>query len=161
MTIERGQTCCFTGHRPEKLRCGEETVKAALEESIRAAVRDGFSVFISGMARGTDIWAAEVVLSLKGEGYAVKLVCASPYEGFETGWSAEWRERYSHIIFSADEVNYICPKSSLSAFQKRNKWMVNHSARVIAVYNEESGGTRNTIKYAEANSIPVITIRME
>lgn len=158
MTIERERTCCFTGHRPEKLHCDEATIKAALEDSIKAAIKDGFNIFISGMARGTDIWAAEVVLRLKNEGRDIKLVCASPYEGFENGWSAEWRERYRHIVTDADSVSYICPKYSLSSFQKRNRWMVNNSARVIAVYDGESGGTRNTIKYANANDVPIVTI---
>lgn len=46
--------CCFTGHRPEKLRRSEKEVRADLEYEIRKAVRDGLNVFISGMARGTD-----------------------------------------------------------------------------------------------------------
>lgn len=46
--------CCFTGHRPEKLRRSEKEVRADLEYEIRKAVCDGLNVFISGMARGTD-----------------------------------------------------------------------------------------------------------
>lgn len=41
-------------------------VTAALEKEIRQAIADGFNVFISGMARGVDIWAAESVLRLLG-----------------------------------------------------------------------------------------------
>ncbi|MDY5774050.1 MAG: hypothetical protein SPK32_11530, partial [Bacteroidaceae bacterium] len=37
---------------------------------------------------------------------------------------------------------------SRGCFQIRNEWMVDRSARVIAVYNGEAGGTRNTIAYA-------------
>jgi len=33
--------------------------------------------------------------------------------------------------------------------------MVNHASRVIAVYNGEKGGTKNTIDYAIRNGIPV------
>ena len=39
-----------------------------------------------------------------------------------------------------------------------NEWMVNHSARVIAVYNGEAGGTRNTIVYANKHGVDVINV---
>ena len=45
------------------------------------------------MARGVDIWAAEIVLHLRDEGRDIKLICASPYKGFERGWSADWQQR--------------------------------------------------------------------
>ena len=149
----RKHRCCFTGHRPEKLKQSESEICSALEKEIRTAIADGFVAFISGMARGTDIWAAEIVLRLRDEGQPIKLICASPYEGFERGWKQEWRERYQRIITAADLVRYICPRCSPACFQQRNEWMVDHSARVIAVYNGEPGGTRNTLEYAEKASI--------
>lgn len=94
----RKHRCCFTGHRPEKLKQSESEIRSALEKEIRTAVADGFVVFISGMARGTDIWAAEIVLRLRDEGVPIMLVCASPYEGFERGWKREWQERYQSMI---------------------------------------------------------------
>jgi hypothetical protein len=39
--------------------------------------------------------------------------------------------------------------------------MVDRSARVIAVYNGASGGTRNTIKYAEKHCVPVFNVLAE
>lgn len=35
---------------------------ALLETAIQAAINDGFVTFISGMARGVDIWAAGIVV---------------------------------------------------------------------------------------------------
>ena len=61
----KDKTCCFTGHRPEKLKRNETQVKEALERAIEAAVSRGFTHFISGMARGVDLWAAQLVLELK------------------------------------------------------------------------------------------------
>lgn len=51
---KRRYRCCFTGHRPEKLRRPEKEIRADLEREIRQAVIDGLNVFISGMARGVD-----------------------------------------------------------------------------------------------------------
>ena len=84
---KRMHRVCFTGHRPEKLKQSESVIVKALETAIKEAIADGKNVFISGMARGVDIWAAEIVLRLRNEGQNVKLICASPYEGFERGWS--------------------------------------------------------------------------
>ena len=95
---KRMHRVCFTGHRPEKLKQSESVIVKALEAAIKEAISDGKNVFISGMARGVDIWAAEIVLRLRKEGANVKLICASPYEGFERGWSAEWQRRYNVIL---------------------------------------------------------------
>lgn len=151
----RQHRCCFTGHRPEKLTEPENEIIAALRREIFAAIDDGFVTFISGMARGVDIWAAEIVLSLRAEGRPVQLICACPYEGFELKWKEEWQRRYRAILAAADLVKNISPRYSRSCFQVRNEWMVDHSARVIAVYNGESGGTRNTIVYAEKHGVDV------
>ena len=105
-----------------------------------------------------DIWAAQIVLMLRDEGYDVKLMCACPYEGFERGWSQEWQRQYKEILASADFVKYVCEGYSRACFQIRNEWMVNHAARVIAVFNGEKSGTKNTIDYAVKVGVPVVRI---
>lgn len=97
---------CFTGHRPEKLTRNERVIKKNLEKEICRAIADGFNVFITGMARGADIWAAQIVLRLRNEGYSVKLMCACPYDGFEKGWEQAWQNQYQTILAAADFVKY-------------------------------------------------------
>lgn len=156
---KRRQRVCFTGHRPEKLTRGENEIKGEMESRIRQAVSEGMNVFISGMARGVDLWAAQTVLKIREEGMPVRLICACPYDGFETGWSPEWQKQYREILAWADCVRYISPCYSRDCFQIRNEWMVNHAARVIAVFNGEKGGTKNTIAYAQRVGVPVVIIR--
>jgi len=155
---KRMHRCCFTGHRPEKLTASERDIKRALEKEIRQAIADDMTVFISGMARGVDIWAAEIVLELRKAGMPLRLICASPYEGFEKSWSAEWQQRYNTILAEADLVRFICKGYSRACFQIRNEWMVDHSNRVIAVYNGEKGGTNNTIEYANRHGVLVVSM---
>lgn len=57
--------CCFTGHRPEKLNMSEKDVKGLLKDAIKTTIEDGFLTFITGMARGVDMRAAEIVLNQK------------------------------------------------------------------------------------------------
>ncbi len=151
--------CCFTGHRPEKLSWTEKKVILWLEAEIRQAIEDGFVTFISGMARGVDIWAAEIVLRLRADGLPIHLICASPFEGFERSWDESWRRRYADVMRNADLVKYICKSYSRACYQIRNEWMVDHSARVIAVYNGQPGGTRNTIDYAKTCGVEIKSTR--
>ena len=148
--------CCFTGHRPEKLSRPESEIVAALDREIRAAIDDGFVTFISGMSRGVDIWAAEIVLRMKAENCPLHLIGAVPFEGFDRRWPAEWKKRYHEVLAAADRVEYISPAYSPASFQLRNEWMVDRSARVIAVFNGERGGTKNTIDYAARKGVYVV-----
>jgi len=155
---KRMHRACFTGHRPEKLTRTEKDIVRDLEKEIRQAIADGLSVFITGMARGVDIWAAQIVLRLRNSGYDIKLICACPYDGFEFGWSKDWQKQYKEILEAADFVKYVCEGYSRSCFQIRNEWMVNHATRVIAVFNGEKSGTKNTIDYAAKVGVPVVRI---
>ena len=150
--------CCFTGHRPEKLNRSEVEIKKDLETAILQAINDGFVTFITGMARGVDIWAGEIILQLRKQNPNLHLIAASPYEGFESRWSTDWQRRYNSILEQADLVRFICKGYSKACFQIRNEWMVDRSARVIALYNGEPGGTRNTIEYAKQNGIQTVPI---
>ncbi len=155
---KRLKRVCFTGHRPEKLNIRKKEVKNRLRKAIQQAVSDGYTTFISGMSRGVDMWAAEIVLEERKRNSNIKLICAPPFEGSENRWNFIDRYRYNSIMKKADYVKYVCECYSRQCFQKRNVWMVDHSAKVIAAYNGESGGTRNTIRYAGTVRVEVQNI---
>lgn len=147
--------CCFTGHRPQKLKRSERAIKRDLEVAITVAVKEGFTTFITGMAYGVDIWAGEIVVGLRKKNPDLRLIAAVPFSGFESRWSSEWKQDYTALLGQADLVKYICPTYNPGAYQRRNEWMVNHSARVIAVFNGEKSGTKNTVDYAISQSVDV------
>ena len=153
-----GKVCCFTGHRPEKLELSQNQVREMLETAVRQAVCDGFTTYISGMAKGTDLIAAEIVLQLRSTDPRLKLVCAMPFEGFGQHWQDGWTERMQRVLAEADSVAYVSKSYFPAVFQKRNQWMVDHSERVIAVFNGERGGTKNTLDYAKKKGVPCIVI---
>ena len=152
---KRDHRCCFTGHRPKKMKLGEIAVCAALDRAIDEAIADGFTTFITGRARGVDIWAGEIVLHKREENTSLHLICACPYPDFEKRWSVEWQNRFHGVLDRADIVKTICPIFSMDAYQIRNQWMVDRVSRVIAVYNGTAGGTRNTLEYAQAKGVAV------
>ncbi len=149
--------CAFTGHRPKKfpwgydktdVRCIE--LKKALAEQIAKLVRDGYTNFFSGMAEGTDTWASLAVLALKKEDPALKLHCVLPCEGQADKWSASARELYFSILEQADSVVYVSREYSKDCMLKRNRYLVDHAACLLAVYNgERLGGTAMTVRYAQ------------
>ena len=135
----RKHRCCFTGHRPQKLSRSESAIKSDLEKAIVKAIGMGYQTFIELRKNNPD-W---------------HLIAAIPFPGFESRWSNEWRQAYADLLGKADLVRYICPSYNAGAYQRRNEWMVDHSAHLIAVYDGASGGTRNTIDYAKRCGITI------
>ena len=152
----RKTRCCFTGHRPQFLKRPEDDIKVDLENSILKAMVEGYTTFISGMAYGIDIWAAEIVVRLKSGHPELHLVAAIPFPGFDEAWNEDWRHRYHRLLSLAEYVKVLEPSFSREAYLKRNEWMVSHSAKVIAVYNGQPGGTQNTIHYAKRCKVPIL-----
>lgn len=106
----RSRRCCFTGHRQEKLKRAEDEIKKGLEEAILKAVHEGYTTFITGMARGVDIWAGQIVLRLRQNDPELHLIAALPYPGCDKRWSASWRLQYAIILEAADLVKSISPE---------------------------------------------------
>lgn len=156
---KRAKRCCFTAHRPEKLfDVPEEVIREKIGKAINMAINNGFTTFICGMAQGVDLWAGEAVIQEKQCNSEIKLICATPFRGFEERWNTHWRNLYTEVAREADYRAAISLSYTRSCFQKRNEWMVSHSGLVIAAYNGESGGTRNTVRYANHCGVPVYNI---
>ena len=154
----RKHRCCFTGHRPEKLTISEKHAETLLEMEIRKAVDRQFTTFISGMAKGTDLIASEIVLRLRERDSRLKLIAAIPYPDFGLHWNGSWTERFQAVLSAADLKRCICPRFSYDSYQARNEWMVNHSSLVIAVFNGGAGGTKNTLDFAKEKQVPCVII---
>ena len=156
MLNDRAHTCTFTGHHPERLSFPESDVIAWLEKEIRVAISNGYETFISGMQRGVDLWAAEIVLRLHDAGENVHLIAATPFKGMETRWDEEWQRRYREVIKKADEIVFVSAKPCRAAFFQRNHYMVDHASYLLAVYSGGGGGTLETMNYAKKKEIEVL-----
>ncbi len=150
--------CCFTGHRPHKLGISEQETKKLLLQAIEQAIAGGYVTFISGMAIGVDLWAAEIVLEKKRTNSNLHIIAALPHPDFEVRWDINTQKLYHYILENADIVKTISEHPYKACYQKRNQWMVDRSNLVIAAYNGEKGGTKNTINYANQKGIQVNNI---
>ena len=156
--FDKEHTICFTGHRTDKLKIEEKVIRKLLKKEIISAIDDNITVFLSGMAEGFDIIAAETVIHLKKQFPKIKLVCVLPFEAFGNKRTETEKLRYNNILKKADKVIIVSEHYSRYCFQKRNAFMVNNSVRVISAYNGSKGGTQNTINYANRKNIEVINI---
>lgn len=160
-------TCCFTGHRPNSLPWGNKEsskggklFKKNLQKVVITAIDKGYLFFISGMAMGIDIIAAELVLKLKKKHPNIKLECALPCLNQTRLWKDEkYLKRYKKIIDKADSVTYVSNTNYFNGcMQKRNKYMVDESSLLLAFFNGQGGGTKSTIDYAKSKNLEIINI---
>lgn len=150
------KTCCVTGHRD--IPAGKAAyVKARLQEEIEQAVADGFTIFITGMAKGTDLLFAELVIAQKVQHPHLFLVAAIPYHSRLT--SAD--PLFQKCLECCESVHVQQAEYSGGCFMRRNRYMVSLSSRVIAVYDgREKGGTLFTMRCAHAMEREVREIRI-
>ena len=161
------KACAFSGHRPEKMGFGGDEghpdcmqIKKKLYNEIIHQIEDGTTVFITGMARGVDIWAAEIVLKLKETQphLGIQLWAAIPYDRQAAAWPPDYQRLYRDILSQADRVDYVSHAYTRGCLFARNRFMVDRATHLIAVYNGSGGGTGYTVDYAQSKGIPVSII---
>ena len=160
------KTCAFTGHRPQNLPFGfneedERCIdlkKTLREQIINLIENEGVTHFISGMAIGVDMYAAEIVLGLKASYPGITLESAIPCESQAAKWSEALRDRYFDIASKCDKETLIQTHYSPDCMDKRNRYMVDHADVLIAVWDGSPSGTGKTVRYAhqQGKSVTVI-----
>ena len=158
--------CAFTGHRPKSFpwKYDESApdcilLKEVLTAQIKELANRGVTDFLSGMAQGVDLWCSQIVLALQKKNPALRLHCVLPCKGQESKWTASAQEQYYSILAQANEVVYVRPEYSRNCMLERNRYMVDHSSFLLAVYNGAwRSGTGATVRYALKQGREVIII---
>ena len=156
---------CFTGHRPEAFTWGTDKADPKckilfnrLEDAIDDLIAKGCTHFIAGNALGIDTWASEIVLEKKKTNPNLFLEIAQPYEGHNAR-----REEIKTILEKADLVHPVSTKERRNdAYLDRNKYMVDKSDFVVAIFDDSdphTGGTWHTLDYAMRKGKIVIKIQ--
>ena len=158
--IDKTKSCCFTGHRPVKLHGTESSIRKQLSKEIYQAIEEGYDTFVSGMQAGVDVWAALEVIGFKEQGKRIKLVCAVPFKDFgASGKGEEFKLLLEKILATADFVHVVSPHYSARSYILRDDWMVDHSSRIIAVFNGSEGGTAYTLAKAQEKGLKIVIIK--
>lgn len=157
MTKLNNLTVCFTGHRPQNLPFGfnEEDPRCIRMRRMLARkteeliLSQGATHFISGMAIGVDIICAEIVLELREKYSHITLECAVPCKSQPCKWSDSMKERYYSILERSNKVTFVQDSYTSDCMHKRNRYMIEHTDVVIAVWNGNPSGTGYTVNYAK------------
>lgn len=144
----------FTGHRD-----AAAVDKDRLVFVVKQLYTEGYRIFMSGMAEGFDMFAAEVVLALKDELPEIKLLCVIPFEGHISKVGSANRQRYNAICASADEVITLAPEYHEKAYYERNDYLVDSADAMICYYSgKRRSGTGYTVTAALKKRIRTINI---
>lgn len=155
MALDENRTCCFTGHRPDKLpwglnendpRCA--ALKNTLVRELEALYQRGFRHFISGMAMGCDLYYAEAALGLRKQHPGVTVEGAVPCPTQTQKWPDSLRRRWQFILDQCDLETVVQQNYDRWCMFRRDRYMVDRSAAVLAVFNGTPGGTQYTLNYA-------------
>ena len=162
---ERAVTCCFTGHRPEKMPFSSgiysydfHVFRRRLEYAIQRAILDGYRCFITGMSRGMDLWAAMNVLDFKRAYPGITLEAAIPFPEQAARWNAEDIRSYNYVLDRCDRRTVLSEVYTPDCMDRRNRYMVDRSSLLIAAYGDRPGGTRRTCAYAARMGLSIVNI---
>lgn len=162
---EKNKTACFVGIKPQTMpwRFNEKDNSCVLlNQELRGKIVDaielGYTHFISGMELGADTNAAEIVLVLKIKYPHITLEAAIPCETQANSWAKKDRERYFNLLPKCDIVTYVSKRHTPTCLIERNKYMVDKSDLLIAVYNDTGGSANETIDYANRCSVDVLLV---
>lgn len=143
MSADPRTSVAFTGHRSYRGEAGE-----ALSHALESLHARGFRTFLSGMAAGFDLAAAEAVLVLRDRHPDVQLIAVVPFRGQGDTFTARVRQRYEAILAAADQTVCLSDGFHPGCYMVRNDWLVDHAAVLVAWYDGSDGGTRYTVRRA-------------
>lgn len=147
-------TVAFTGHRDYD-RCADERIYA----SIVQLYSQGYRCFLTGMAWGFDLAAAEQVVRLRELYHDVELIVVEPYASFRRLFHGADARRYDAIVAAATQRVIVGDDVGRRSYFLRNEYLVQHSSYLVAWWNgEKGGGTAYTVKRALRDGLPVDNI---
>ena len=68
------------------------------------------------------------------------------------------REEFQALLEQADWVTLVSSRYTASCMGQRNLWMVQHSSRMIAVFDGGPGGTANAVDHARRQGISLTVL---
>lgn len=155
----------IAGHRPDKLggyrpNTINQGVRELLRESIIALEPE---LIITGMALGTDLWAAEIASDLGVPCYAMV-----PFYGQHLTWPKVHQAQYELLLNGAEFVEFCSPppakdsprRSAVQAMFARNTRLVKESDELLILLrksaeSERFSGTYDTFLKAVQAGKPV------
>ena len=73
-------------------------------------------------------------------------------------WPPDQQERYRRLVAACDFETVVSSVYSSSCMQRRDRYMVDHAALLIAAFDGTPGGTRYTVEYAMRRGLDIVDL---
>lgn len=145
----------ITGHRPEKL---PTNTKVLVEQVTNVLTKLNPTMVHIGMAAGADL-----MVGLICKNQQIPYTAVRPWAGHVA--RVEDRELYAEVMSGAHTVvntNNSFSYPGVGSYEVRNRYMVDHSDLVLAVWDGgKKGGTWRAVSYAFKTSKPLIQVSVD
>lgn len=133
-------------------------LKNRIRDKIEKCIKDGAINFFCGMARGADMWCAEIVIEMKKIYPQINISAVIPCPTQNLGWTNDEIQRYQRILDECKKKLLISQSYTKTCMMQRNLALVENCDLLIAVFDGQKGGTANTVKYAQSKGKKIIMI---
>ncbi len=140
-----------TGHQPHLLGGFDEKAALRLRTFARGWLqRTRPTEVICGMAPGWDLAMAEAALD-----EAVPLVAALAWPGQGKNWPEDAYKHLQTLLGRAAQVHTMFPKRAPEMWTARDRWVLERSDLVVALWSGVEGGTAQAVAHARELGKPV------
>jgi len=136
-----------------------------MQEQFTLLYEQGVRRFFVGGALGVDLWAGEILLQMQAqpEFDGIELIIAIPFEGHNTKWDVDSKNRLQFLIDHSTETVVVGTATELPAvcYKRRNYHMVDRADYLLAVYDKDRSirsGTGMTVNYAKSKRLHITLI---
>ena len=143
------------GIRAPIIRSGDDLVEI-VTNSVLETVKDG-ALTIRAVSY-THLYCCEAALALRERRPGVTVEAVIPCEEQAARWRERDRERWFSLVERCDNETMLQHHYDRGCMLRRNRYLVDHSAMLIAVYDGMLGGTMYTISYAMKRGLDVVTL---
>lgn len=142
-------TAFITGHR---FGFDDQIVNCGINQLTDLALNRGITTFLTGMALGTDLLAAQIWIERQLSWEAIR-----PCGDQCNEWTWKQQERYYKLLNKATKQKTLYSHYSKGVMQARNQYLVNNSDLCLTIWNgRKEGGTFLTIQMARKAKLPLI-----
>ena len=129
---------------------------------VERAYGEGFCHFLCGMAQGSDLYFCEAVLALREKHPEVTIEAAIPFVDQAKRWPQADQLRRQRLLDQCNYETMVQHHYSAGCMARRNRYMVDRSSLLIAVYDgHPRGGTLNTLTYAMRHGVKTVILDVE
>ena len=163
-------TFAVTGHRPQYLQRWDHTsryfsnspyfsTKQIFERDLLSLAMWFFQEYRparvrTGMALGWDLAVAEACLEL-----GIPYISNLAFWGQQERWSNKDKDRFEKLLNNSMHYQIFSNHGfEPDSYQGRNEYMVDNGDLLVALCGANSGGTANTVRYAQRKNIPYVNL---